>query len=507
MTSKTLKEWTPSAPLGVKETVAAKARKRRETHRALTEIRARAPTRRRNDLAPSLQYEMAPTDSLKAAARQVRRRDERQRARIESSIDRFGICKPILIAADRRIIEGHGVWEAAKVRGIAHVPCVVVDHLDPNDLRLLRVALNRLGETGAWSVEALRLEFEELTVLGSDLLDTGFEMAEIDTLLLEDDDEGDGSEIAALSLPGAFATSRIGDVWSLGQHRLIQGDAREAAVYHRLLGDSELATLVLTDEPFNVANVGHVTGNPGHREFAMAHGEMSREEFAAFNRAWMSAVLPYLDDGGLLATFIDWRSVDLVIASGLALELALLNIVVWEKSNGGQGSLWRSQHELLPVFKKGDAPHVNNVELGRHGRWRSNVWTYPGGSTLGSDSREGLDFHPTVKPRVLLEDALLDVTNRGDIVIDCFAGSGSTLLAAEAVGRRCRAVELDGPYCDVIIRRWREMTGQDAVLEFNRRDFRRGRGAPRGPRRRRPEPGGGARPRLRLQPPGAGGLR
>ena len=181
--------------------------------------------------------------------------------------------------------------------------------------------------------------------------------------------------------------------------------------------------------------------------------------------------MPYLDDGGLLATFIDWRSVDLVIASGLALELALLNLVVWEKSNGGQGSLWRSQHELLPVFKKGDAAHVNNVELGRHGRWRSNVWTYPGGSTLGSDSREGLNFHPTVKPRVLLEDALLDVTNRDDIVIDCFAGSGSTLLAAEAVGRRCRAVELDGPYCDVIIRRWREMTGGDAVLESTDETF------------------------------------
>ena len=499
------KEWTPPAPLGVKETVAAKARKRRETQRALTEIRARAPTRRRNDLAPSLQYEMAPTDSLKPATRQVRRRDERQRARhrVQHRPVRHLQADP-----DRRRSHDHRgprVWEAAKARGIAHVPCVVVDHLDPNDLRLLRIALNRLGETGAWSVEALRLEFEELTVLGSDLLDTGFDMAEIDTLLLEDDDEGDGSELATSSLPGAFATSRLGDVWSLGQHRLIQGDAREAAVYDRLLDGSELATLVLTDEPFNVANVGHVTGNPDHREFAMAHGEMSREEFAAFNRAWMSAVLPYLDDGGLLATFIDWRSVDLVIASGLALELALLNLVVWEKSNGGQGSLWRSQHELLPVFKKGDAPHINNVELGRHGRWRSNVWTYPGGSTLGSDSREGLDFHPTVKPRILLEDALLDVTNRGDIVIDCFAGSGSTLLAAEAVGRRCRAVELDGPYCDVIIRRWREMTGQDAVLEFNRRDFCRGRGATRRSGRGRPEPDGSARRRSR--PERAGGLR
>ena len=142
-----------------------------------------------------------------------------------------------------------------------------------------------------------------------------------------------------------------------------------------------------------------------------------------------------------------------------------MNIVAWVKSNGGQGSLWRSQHELLPMFKKGTSPHINNVALGRHGRWRSNVWTYPGASSLGSDARDGLAVHPTVKPRAMLEDALLDVTNRGDIVIDCFAGSGSTLLAAEAVGRRCRAIEIDGPYCDVVIRRWREMTGREAVLE------------------------------------------
>ena len=212
MSNRKSKEWTATS-LGVKETVSAKTRKRRETQRKLTEIRSRASTRRRNDLAPTLHYEMAPTDSLKPATRQVRRRDERQRARLQSSIDRFGICRPILIAADRTIIEGHGIWEAAKARGIAHVPCVVVDHLDPDDLRLLRVALNRLGETGAWDIEALRLEFKELTVLGLDLLDTGFEMAEIDTLLLEDDDEGEGAELATSSLPRTSSTSQLGDVW------------------------------------------------------------------------------------------------------------------------------------------------------------------------------------------------------------------------------------------------------------------------------------------------------
>ena len=409
---------------------------------------------------------MTATESLKPASRQVRRREAQQRARLEASVDRFGICRPILISSDRTIVEGHGLWEAAKARGISHVPCVIIDHLSEADLRLLRIALNRLGETGAWDVEALRVEFEELTVLGFDLVDTGFEMAEIDTIMLdEDEDGGDGLVLGSAAAQASSAVSRLGDVWILGDHRLIQGDAREPAIYDRLMGEGELASLVLTDEPFNVANVGHVTGNPDHREFAMAHGEMSREEFAAFNRGWMAAAYARLIEGGLLATFIDWRSIALVIGSGLELGLELLNVVVWAKSNGGQGSLWRSQHELLPVFKKGAAPHINNVELGRHGRWRSNVWTYPGGSSLGSDSREGLDVHPTVKPHVLLEDALLDVTNRGDLVIDCFAGSGSTLLAAEVVSRRCRAIEIDGPYCDVIIRRWQEATGSAAVLE------------------------------------------
>ncbi len=171
-----------------------------------------------------------------------------------------------------------------------------------------------------------------------------------------------------------------------------------------------------------------------------------------------------LVDGGLIGTTIDWRSVEIILAAGRELGFDLLNLIVWPKSNAGQGSLYRSQHELLPLFKKGKAAHVNNVELGRHGRWRSNVWDYPGGSSLGSDAREGLKDHPTVKPRAMIEDALLDVTHRGDIVVDCFAGSGTTVLAAEATGRLCRAIEIDGPYCDVIIRRWQAMTGEDAVL-------------------------------------------
>ena len=241
------------------------------------------------------------------------------------------------------------------------------------------------------------------------------------------------------------------------------------------------ARLILTDEPYNVPIAGHVTGG-AHREFAMASGEMSADEFLAFNLAWIAAAEGYLCDGGVLGTFIDWRGQATVHAAVTKLGFEALNLIVWAKTNAGMGSLYRSQHELLPLFKKGQAPHVNNVALGKRGRWRSNVWTYPGASSLGSDARRGLQDHPTVKPTAMLEDALLDLTNRGDIVIDPFLGSGSTLIAANKIGRVCRGIELDPLYVDVIVRRYEAATGNDAVLvetgeTFERLAARRGREA------------------------------
>jgi DNA modification methylase len=196
----------------------------------------------------------------------------------------------------------------------------------------------------------------------------------------------------------------------------------------------------------------------------MASGEMSDAEFLAFNLAWMEAVLPFLCDGGVLGTFIDWRGYPVVHKAACSFDLNPLNLVVWTKTNAGMGSLYRSQHELLPLFKNGTAPHVNNIELGKKGRWRSNVWTYPGASSLGSDARRGLKDHPTVKPTAMIEDALLDLTNRGDIVLDPFLGSGSTLIAAEKTGRICRGVELDALYVDVVVRRYEAASGKAAVL-------------------------------------------
>jgi ParB-like chromosome segregation protein Spo0J len=255
------KPLTPTAAAGVKGIVAARARSRRESQRALSEINLHSPRPRRNDLAPRLRLETRTLESLRPASRSVRCRDVKQSAKLQASLERFGLCRPILIDAEGTIVEGHGLWEVARAQGVSEVPCIVIDHLDRTELRALRIALNRLGETGAWDPVALRLEFEELTVLGLDLVETGFETAEIDGIMLLNDEE----DLAAGEAPAPrrleTAISRLGDIWLLGDHRLANGDARDAALYERLMPSGEFAQLVLTDEPYNVANVGHVTSN------------------------------------------------------------------------------------------------------------------------------------------------------------------------------------------------------------------------------------------------------
>ena len=232
----------------------------------------------------------------------------------------------------------------------------------------------------------------------------------------------------------------------------------------------ESARLVLTDVPYNVSIAGHVTTGK-HREFLMASGEMSNEAFGTFNRSWMQAALGHLADGGLIGTFIDWRGQPIVHSAAISQNLTPINLIVWAKTNAGMGSLYRSQHELLPLYKKGSAAHVNNIELGKNGRWRSNVWSYAGASSVRSDSRKGLEFHPTVKPTTMLQEAILDLTILRDIVLDPFAGSGSAFIAAQNAGRRCYGIELDPRYVDVAINRYKTVFGKATVLESTGESF------------------------------------
>ena len=436
-----------------------KSRHRRDRQERLAKASAARP--RRNDILPRLELSYIPIADLRPSPRKVRKLDPAHVREVAASISTLGFCVPLLVGRDNQIINGEVSYEAAKQLGLDRLPCVRIGHLSPEEQRVLRLAVNRLAEKGEWDLDALKIEFDELIVTDAPIEITGFSPAEIDHVML--DDAPEGLEQGPLEPDYATAVARVGDIFQLGPHRIVCGDATDPSVLARLLQGDASARLVLTDEPYNVKVAGNVTRGD-HREFAMASGEMTDAEFLAFNGAWIATVLPYLCEGGILGTFIDWRGLPTVHSAVGNLGLVPLNLIVWAKTNAGMGSLYRSQHELLPLFTKGSRPHVNNVELGKRGRWRSNVWTYPGASSLGSDARRGLKDHPTVKPTAMLEDALLDLTNRGDLVIDPFLGSGSTLIAAENTRRVCRGVELDALYVDVIIRRYEAATGDAATL-------------------------------------------
>jgi len=407
-----------------------KSRNRREGQERMALV---SPAQRqRNDMLPRLELSYVPLGELRPSARKLRKLDPAHVREVASSISLFGFCDPLLVGRGNELMDGEARYEAAKQLGLDRVPCVRIEHLSVDEQRVLRLAINRLAEKGQWDLDALKIEFEELILLDAPIEITGFSPAEIDHVILGDG--ADGLERGPLEPDPATAVAMVGDIFQLGPHRIVCGDATDPAVLARLLEGDAAARLVLTDEPYNVKIAGNVTGG-AHREFAMASGEMTDAEFLAFNNAWMAAVLPHLCDGGVCGTFIDWRGSPIVHCAATKLGLVPLNLIVWAKTNAGMGSLYRSQHELLPLFKKGTAWHVNNVELGKRGRWRSNVWTYPGASSLGSDARRGLKDHPTVKPTAMLEDALLDLSNRTDIVIDPFLGSGSTLVAADKTGR------------------------------------------------------------------------
>lgn len=392
-------------------------------------------------------------------------------AKLKASVARFGFVAPILIDGQGTIIAGHGRYDAAKALGLATVPTVTADHLSPAEVRALRIADNRLAELSDWNEAALRIEFAELIelslegALDFDLDITGFDMPQIDILLAgEGDPAPEAAETDEAPDPEKHPVSRPGDLWILGAHRILCGDALLAESYSRVLGGDE-PRMVFTDPPYNVPVQGHVRSGKtsGHREFAMASGEMSESEFRSFLGQGITRLLPCLPKGGVAMICMDWRHVEELISAGKACGLELINLCVWNKTNGGMGSLYRSKHELVCVFRKPGAPHINNVELGRHGRNRTNVWDYAGVNSFGAARAADLVDHPTVKPTALVADAIMDVSHRGDVVLDAFGGSGATLLAAEKTGRRARLIELDPVYVDVAVRRWQDMTGEAAV--------------------------------------------
>jgi DNA modification methylase len=418
----------------------------------------------RNDLSPKLVIVERRPKELRKSKRLVRKVKPKHVKNVMRSIQKFGFVQPVLIHG-KEIVDGHTRAEAARRLGLVEVPCIDVGHLGKDEIRILGVAVNKLQEKGIWNEPALKLEFAYQLQINTDLSVTGFEAWEIDAILEIGEENADADtvdEIAELPDPEALAVTQSGDLWRLGDHLIQCGNARSMQDVHALVGDGSVS-LVFTDPPFNLPISGHVTSNKLHPEFHEASGEMTSKQFEDFLVATLGLAAGRLGKGGLLYVFIDWHHMEEMTASFRRLNLRQIQLCVWAKEHPGMGSFYRSQFELICIAKKPGASHVNNIQLGAHGRNRSNVWQFPGATGGQADDVDDFKVHPTVKPIRLIEEALLDVTGAGDVVLDPFLGSGSTLLAAERTQRRCFGLEISPAYVDVAIRRWQDMTGETAV--------------------------------------------
>jgi len=409
---------------------------------------------------------LAP-EGLVPWARNARTHSKMQVRQIADSIETFGFTNPVLIDDETRILAGHGRVQAAKLLGLATVPCVRLSSMTPAQKRAYVLADNKLALNAGWDEEILAEELGFLieTDLDFDIGVVGFSIPEIDALV-EGQAPVEAGDPADDLLPQSDVPRRCreGDVWQLGAHRLVCGNSLDPAVVADLM-DGEMARMVFTDPPYNVPIQGHVggSGKIRHREFAFASGEMTRSEFTDFLAAAFENLIAHSIDGAIHFICMDWRHMGEVIEAGEGQYSDLKNLIVWAKDNGGMGTFYRSRHELVFAFKVGEAAHVNTFELGQHGRYRTNVWEYRGVNTMKAGRMDELAMHPTVKPVQMIADAIKDVSGRGDIVLDLFGGSGSTLIAAHKTGRRAFLCELDPLYCDQIIHRWETYARDDAL--------------------------------------------
>jgi len=405
--------------------------------------------------------------ALTPSSHNARTHSKHQIRQLADSIRQFGFTSPIIVDRENRILAGHARFEAAKLLGMDQVPTICLDDLTKDQIRAYMIADNKLAENAGWDTSILASEFQYLIDCTElDVTITGFEVAEIDVILEEADGTSEKADAIPESISDEPTVTNLGDVWTLGEHRIVCGNSLHEPTYRSLMGKAR-ASVVFTDPPYNVKIDGHATGNGAirHREFAMASGEMSETEFFSFLTNTIDLAARFSATEAIAYFCMDWRHIDDLIRAALQSFDQFANLCVWVKDNGGMGSFYRSQHELVAVFRKGKGPHRNNVELGRFGRYRTNVWQYPGIHSLSKQSEEGnlLALHPTVKPVALVADALLDSSARGEIVLDAFLGSGTTLMAAERVGRICYGIEIDPRYVDVAIRRWQNYTGEKAV--------------------------------------------
>lgn len=420
-----------------------------------------------------LKIEYKNLNELQAYDKNSRIHSAKQLKKIAKSLEHFGFINPILINSKNVIVAGHGRYEAAKLLNLEEVPVTTLANLSKEQIKAYMLADNKLAEEAGWDKEILQLELQELMNLDYDfdITLTGFDIPEIDFIVSADKHNKNDKADIMPEKEEIKAVVNSGDLWKLGEHYLYCGNALYDESYKILLGQAE-AKMIFTDPPYNVKINGHVCGKGKikHSEFLMASGEMESEEFAKFLDNTFANLKIFSTNGSIHFIFMDWRHIKEILDAGLKNYDSFINLCVWNKLQGGMGSLYRSQHELVFVFKNGTESHINNIELGKHGRFRTNVWEYRGISATNPHSLDDLKYHPTCKPISLIMDAIRDCSNIGDIILDPFAGSGTTLLAAERTSRKAYVMELDPHYCDVIIHRYQKLFNKKAVKV----DFRKG---------------------------------
>jgi DNA modification methylase len=418
--------------------------------------------------------ETRPTGKLKPHPKNVRVHPNKEIQLLAENIKLIGFTNPILIDENDIILCGHARVAASERIGLREVPVVVLKGLTELQKRTCLLADNKLADKAGYDRSALAIEIKDLghlfTEAGLDFELTGFEAAEIDGILgdLVDPEQDPADELPSII---RVPVSRKGDFWQLGAHRLLCGDATSSADVCRLMA-RQRAAMIIADAPYNL-KIKSIQGRGKikHREFAQASGEMSSSEFTKFLNNSMALAAQHSIDGSLHFWFMDWRHVKEILLAGTKVYAELKNIVVWVKTSAGQGSFYRSQHEFVFAFLRGEAQLVNNVNLGRHGRNRSNVWSYPGANSFRAGRMDDLAIHPTIKPVALVADAMRDCSRRGDLILDPFMGSGTTILAAERVGRRGYGLEIDPLYVDASVRRWQNFTKRDAILKGTGQTF------------------------------------
>ncbi len=407
---------------------------------------------------------------LKPHPNNARVHSRKQIAQIADSIRKCGYLVPAVIDETGTILSGHGRHAAAKLLSMKEIPTVKVEGLTDAQKRAFLIADNKIAQNAGWDREILAVELPVLAeILIKENLDisiTGFSAVEIDQIAIDFEEKmSDPADDVDSGSTAATPATKLGDLWLLGKHRLLCSDARAADHVAQLMG-SEQAAMAFLDVPYNVRIRDIVgRGKTKHQEFAMASGELSREGFVEFLKISLAKANDVSRPGSVHFACIDWRHIGELLEAGEAIYGSTLNIIVWVKTNAGQGSFYRSAHEFIVAFRVGDTAHLNTIELGRHGRSRSNVWSYPGANSFRAGRMDDLVAHPTVKPVALVADAMKDCTARGDIVLDTFCGSGTTILAAERAGRRGFAMEISPSFVDVAVRRWQLFTGKDAVHE------------------------------------------